>query len=88
MGLSAFMIDLNQVAAALNGATERSLVILDEFGKGTGTVSFNSCTASFSTPTPSVLKFSMPRGNKYKAHYSFNSASFWSRPTAQHTCIY
>ena len=32
------MIDLNQVAAALNGATQRSLVILDEFGKGTGTV--------------------------------------------------
>ena len=39
VGLSAFMIDLNQVAAALNGASERSLVVLDEFGKGTGSVS-------------------------------------------------
>ena len=38
VGLSTFMIDLNQVAAALNGATQRSLVILDEFGKGTATV--------------------------------------------------
>ena len=38
VGLSSFMIDLNQVAAALNGATQRSLVLLDEFGKGTGTV--------------------------------------------------
>ena len=39
VGLSTFMIDLNQVAVALQGATERSLVILDEFGKGTATVS-------------------------------------------------
>jgi DNA mismatch repair protein MSH5 len=37
VGLSAFMIDLNQISAALNGATTRSLVVLDEFGKGTGT---------------------------------------------------
>ena len=29
------MIDLEQVSHALRGATERSLVILDEFGKGT-----------------------------------------------------
>ena len=29
------MIDLNQVLPALHGATARSLVILDEFGKGT-----------------------------------------------------
>lgn len=32
---SAFMIDLQQVAMALNLATRRSLVIIDEFGKGT-----------------------------------------------------
>lgn len=32
---SAFMIDLAQVSLALRGATSRSLVILDEFGKGT-----------------------------------------------------
>lgn len=28
------MIDLSQVSHALRGATERSLLILDEFGKG------------------------------------------------------
>jgi hypothetical protein len=28
------MIDLAQVSHALRGATERSLIILDEFGKG------------------------------------------------------
>jgi DNA mismatch repair protein MSH5 len=32
---SAFMIDLQQVALALNSATNRSLLVLDEFGKGT-----------------------------------------------------
>ncbi|TBU56560.1 hypothetical protein BD310DRAFT_960111 [Dichomitus squalens] len=32
---SAFMIDLNQVSLALRNSTARSLLILDEFGKGT-----------------------------------------------------
>ncbi|KIJ64516.1 hypothetical protein HYDPIDRAFT_40260 [Hydnomerulius pinastri MD-312] len=32
---SAFMIDLNQVSLALRNATSRSLILLDEFGKGT-----------------------------------------------------
>jgi DNA mismatch repair protein MSH5 len=32
---SAFMIDLQQVSLALNLATNRSLLIIDEFGKGT-----------------------------------------------------
>ncbi|XP_069742144.1 mutS protein homolog 5 isoform X2 [Narcine bancroftii] len=38
VGLSTFIIDLNQVAAAVNNATERSLVLIDEFGKGTNSV--------------------------------------------------
>lgn len=33
---SAFMIDLQQVTLAMNLATNRSLVVIDEFGKGTG----------------------------------------------------
>lgn len=32
---SAFMIDLQKIALALNHATPRSLIIIDEFGKGT-----------------------------------------------------
>ena len=32
---SAFMIDLQQVAFAMTSATHRSLVVIDEFGKGT-----------------------------------------------------
>ncbi|CAH2314353.1 mutS homolog 5 [Pelobates cultripes] len=38
LGLSTFMIDLNQVARAVNNATKKSLVLIDEFGKGTNTV--------------------------------------------------
>lgn len=32
---SAFMIDLNQVSLSLRNCTKRSLILLDEFGKGT-----------------------------------------------------
>jgi DNA mismatch repair protein MSH5 len=32
---SAFMIDIQQISFALNLATNRSLLIIDEFGKGT-----------------------------------------------------
>lgn len=41
---SAFMIDLQQVALAMTLATHRSLIIIDEFGKGTdssGRISFD-----------------------------------------------
>ncbi|VDI65653.1 DNA mismatch repair protein MSH5 [Mytilus galloprovincialis] len=35
VGLSTFMIDINQMSQALKRATESSLIIIDEFGKGT-----------------------------------------------------
>ena len=35
LGLSAFAVDLNQMALALRARTERSLLLVDEFGKGT-----------------------------------------------------
>jgi len=38
--LSSFTIDLNQVSTAVRYATAKSLVILDEFGKGTEMVPF------------------------------------------------
>ncbi|KAJ3598138.1 hypothetical protein NHX12_001652 [Muraenolepis orangiensis] len=38
VGLSTFMIDLNQMAHAINCSSGNSLVLIDEFGKGTNTV--------------------------------------------------
>ncbi|XP_077432327.1 mutS protein homolog 5 isoform X3 [Vanacampus margaritifer] len=38
VGLSTFMIDLNQMSQTLNSSTGNSLVLIDEFGKGTNTV--------------------------------------------------
>ncbi|XP_063523029.1 mutS protein homolog 5 isoform X5 [Pongo pygmaeus] len=55
LGLSTFMIDLNQVAKAVNNATAQSLVLIDEFGKGTNTVDGLALLAA-------VLRYWLARG--------------------------
>lgn len=50
INLSTFVLDLNQITKAISNATDRSLVIIDEFGKGT---SHHDGVALFA----SILKF-------------------------------
>ncbi|KAM4696206.1 mutS protein homolog 5 [Rhinophrynus dorsalis] len=69
LGLSTFMIDLNQVARAVNNATEKSLVLIDEFGKGTNTVDGLSLLAA-------VLKHWIHQGSQ--CPHIFLSTNFHS----------
>ncbi|XP_029440186.1 mutS protein homolog 5 [Rhinatrema bivittatum] len=69
LGLSTFMIDLNQVANAVNNATKRSLVLIDEFGKGTNTVDGLALLAA-------VLRHWIRQGNE--CPYIFISTNFHS----------
>ncbi|XP_053395612.1 LOW QUALITY PROTEIN: mutS protein homolog 5-like [Mercenaria mercenaria] len=57
VGLSTFMIDINQMAEALRSAGEMSLCIVDEFGKGTDMVDGLSLLCS-------SLKHWIEQGNK------------------------
>ena len=38
LGLSSFMVDVNQMSLAMSAATPRTLLLVDEFGKGTSAV--------------------------------------------------
>ncbi|XP_075042697.1 mutS protein homolog 5 isoform X2 [Mixophyes fleayi] len=69
LGLSTFMIDLNQVARAVNNATVNSLILIDEFGKGTNTVDGLSLLAA-------ILRYWINKGSS--SPHIFLSTNFHS----------
>ena len=72
LNLSSFMIDLSQVSAAIRYATERSIIIVDEFGKGTEAVSI--ITAS---------KWKEYLGNLHRTQFILR---FCTLPNLRRTC--
>lgn len=68
---SAFMIDLQQIALALSQATRRSLIVIDEFGKGT-----DSC---------GMLTHNISVGRNQSAYRPANQIQ--TEPASQQACL-
>jgi DNA mismatch repair protein MutS len=77
-GQSTFMLEMNEMAQILNYATENSLIIIDELGRGTGTIDGESIAQAvieylhdfgvktlFSTHFHQLTDVSLPRVRNY-----------------------
>ncbi|MBU0665194.1 MAG: DNA mismatch repair protein MutS [Proteobacteria bacterium] len=66
-GQSTFMVEMNETANILNNATERSLVILDEIGRGTST--FDGLAIAWAVAEDLVLKNNKGVKTLFATHY-------------------
>jgi DNA mismatch repair protein MutS len=66
-GQSTFMVEMNETANILNNATERSLVILDEIGRGTST--FDGLAIAWAVAEDLVLKNAKGVKTLFATHY-------------------
>lgn len=66
-GQSTFMVEMNETANILNNATERSLVILDEIGRGTST--YDGLAIAWAVAEDLVMKNSKGVKTLFATHY-------------------
>ena len=66
-GQSTFMVEMNETANILNNATEKSLVILDEIGRGTST--FDGLSIAWAVAEDLVLKNGRGVKTIFATHY-------------------
>jgi DNA mismatch repair protein MutS len=78
-GQSTFMVEMNETALILNNATERSLVILDEIGRGTST--FDGLSIAWSVAEH--LHDNIGARTLFATHYHELTALSLSRPAVQ-----
>lgn len=78
-GQSTFMVEMNETALILNNATERSLVILDEIGRGTST--FDGLSIAWSVAEH--LHDQIGARTLFATHYHEITALAQSRPAVQ-----
>ncbi|HYF36871.1 MAG TPA: DNA mismatch repair protein MutS, partial [Prosthecobacter sp.] len=78
-GQSTFMVEMNETALILNNATERSLVILDEIGRGTST--FDGLSIAWSVTEH--LHDKIGARTLFATHYHEITAMAQSRPAVK-----
>jgi DNA mismatch repair protein MutS len=78
-GQSTFMVEMNETALILNNATERSLVILDEIGRGTST--FDGLSIAWSVAEH--LHDKIGARTLFATHYHEITAMAQSRPAVK-----
>jgi DNA mismatch repair protein MutS len=66
-GQSTFMVEMNETANILNNATEKSLVILDEIGRGTST--YDGLAIAWAVAEELVLKNTIGIKTLFATHY-------------------
>lgn len=82
-GQSTFMVEMNETALILNNASERSLVILDEIGRGTST--FDGLSIAWSVAEH--LHDNIGARTLFATHYHEITALSQSRPAVQNYSV-
>jgi DNA mismatch repair protein MutS len=78
-GQSTFMVEMNETASIINNATDRSLIVLDEIGRGTST--FDGLSIAWSVAEH--VNDNIQARTLFATHYHELTALAQSRPSVQ-----